>query len=199
MSQIALHPLLRYSYHSVAGNTSPIVWDLRQSPASFVRLAGTEGPIPLPYLTEFATAPPVPYLPIKCEVFPFPWPIEAKNPRGVTVLDVLQTVYNVAQKPIKQHEWDSLSAKHRERVEFIFEQRWRSSQDPWRERSRGVIRADCLLHSTSFAGFSMSLGRGFFAILTLSRNSRYPYSTPIQRSLQLPPFPAWNNGVGFIQ
>ena len=43
----------------------------------------------------------------------------------------------------------------------------KSSQYPWRERARGVIRTDCLIHSTSFAGFSMSLGRGFFAILTL--------------------------------
>jgi hypothetical protein len=171
MPQISLHPLLQYSHRDTMGHhCCPILWDLRDPPASSVRLAKNKKSIATSRLSQYATTPPVSYLAVTCEVFPFPWRIEAQNPRGVTILDLLEAIYRVAHGGVRQYEWDGLSDKQQDRIAFIFEERWQGSRDPWRVRAGGVSRADCLLHSTSFAGLSMSCEKGYLSILTLSRS-----------------------------
>jgi hypothetical protein len=176
MFSIALHPLLQYYHHDAIGYPcSHILWDLKDDPATSVRFSKNRKRIPDSHLASYATEPPVSYLVVTCDVFPFPWRIEARDRRGVTVLELLQAIYHVGQSQIKVPEWNGLSPKHRERVAWIFDQRWSTSRDPHGVRARGVIRADCLLQSTGFGGLSMSCEDkySYVCIMTLSRNSRY--------------------------
>jgi hypothetical protein len=65
-----------------------------------------------------------------------------------------------------------MSEKHRERVSAVFHHRWTSSPDPPRVRANGVIRSDCVLQSTYFAGLTPSPDIGFVFILSLARPRR---------------------------
>jgi hypothetical protein len=172
MSHITLHPLLQYSHHDVIGNPcSPLLWDLREHP-TYMRFVKNNRKPTSYYLDQPATTPAVTYLDITCGLFPIPWSIEAHNPRGVTIYDVLRAIYHVTQTAIIPCEWEMLSEKHQDRVAVVFEDRWSSAYNRMQVRSFGVTRADCLLRSTSFAGLSMSYDKRCSAILTLSRNSR---------------------------
>ena len=169
MHQISLHPLLQYSHRDAMSHPCcPILWDLRQHPASSARFAKDHKRITSSDLTQHATIPPVSYLVVTCEVFPFPWRIEAKNPRGVTILDLLKAIYYVAHECIRQYEWNLMPNKQQARIGFVFEQRWQGSKNRWGVRANGVIRVDCLLQSTGFAGLTMSC-ENKSSILTLSR------------------------------
>jgi len=172
--QLNLHPLLRYTNLDVMGHHHcPVLWDLREPPSRSVRHVSSPLKCISPAeLSQPATSPPVTSLRITCDVFPCHWPIEPHNPRGVTIRDIFEAIYAVVQTPIRRTEWAGLSDKQRDRITDVFDQRWNLSSDPWRVRGNGVTRADCLLHSTSFSGLSMSFERGRSCILTLSRNSR---------------------------
>jgi hypothetical protein len=172
MSHIILHPLLQYSHHDVIGNPcSPLLWDLREHP-SYIRLVKNNRKLNSYHLRQHATTPAVTYLDITCGIFPIPWRIEAYNPHGVTIYDVLEAIYYVVHTAIIPCEWEMLSEKHKDRVAVAFEERWKSAYNRMQVRSYGVTRGDCLLRSTSFAGLSMSYDKRCSAILTLSRNSR---------------------------
>jgi|ERR1700722_8873939 len=176
MPQITLHPLLQYSHRDAIGSPcSPILWDIRDPPTSSVRLCKNNKIITRSKLSDFATNPPVPFLTVTCGVLPYPWRIESRNPRGISILDLLEAIYRVVHTRIRPDEWNHLSEKHQDRVGMVFEQRWMTSAEPWNVRGNGVSRADCLLQSTGFAGLSMlAYDQGNVScILTLSRNSRY--------------------------
>ena len=171
MPSLSLHHLLLYSHRDAMGiPCSPILWDLREPPSSCVRhISSPTKRIPAAQLAQPATYPPVSALRITCDVFPFPWPIEARNHHGVTILDVLDAIYNAARARIRPLEWDRMAEKHKERVGAHFHHRWTSSPDPPRVRANGVVRSDCLLQSTYFAGLSPSPELGFVFILSLGR------------------------------
>lgn len=174
MPAAKLHHLLRYTNTDVMGHHHcPILWDLREPPSRSVRHVSNPYKCISPAeLSQPATSPPVTSLQVTCDVFPYRWPIEAHNPHGVTICDLFEAIYTVVQTRIRRAEWAQLSEKQRDRISEVFDHRWKSSSDPWRVRGNGVTRADCLLHSTSFSGLSMSFERGRSYILTLSRNSR---------------------------
>lgn len=174
MPALALHHLLQYSHRDALGSPcSPILWDLREPPSTCVRHVSTPtNRIPTSHLAQPATYPPVTALRITCDVFPFPWLIEARNPRGVTVLDVLDAIYTTVRTRIRSVEWDAMSEKHRERVSAVFHHRWTSSPDPPRVRANGVIRSDTVLQSTYFAGLTPSPDLAFVFILSLARPRR---------------------------
>ncbi|KII87779.1 hypothetical protein PLICRDRAFT_647431 [Plicaturopsis crispa FD-325 SS-3] len=172
--EIMLHPYLAYT-HPLATHDQccPIIWDLRLPPSfsvSHIAAPGTR--IPTFQLAQIATWPPVATLSIVCDVFPYEWPIEASNERGVTVFDVLQTIFMVARRPLVAGEWAMMSEKQRRRITYVYNTRWRRSQYPEWERLNGVVRADCLLGHTRFAGLTVvRRGSRNVCILTLSRNS----------------------------
>jgi len=174
MPAITLHHLLRYTNTELMGHHHcPILWDLREPPSRSVRHVSKPRKCIAPAeLAQLATSPPVTSLHVTCDIFPYHWPIEAHNPRGVTISDLFEAIYAVVQTRIRRAEWTALSEKQQNRISEVFDQRWQSSPDPWRVRANGVIRADCLLHSASFSGLSVSFERGRSCILTLSRNSR---------------------------
>jgi hypothetical protein len=172
MTPLILHPLLRYSQHSVRGNTCPLLWDLHDAPTYSIRhVSDPTAPLTHAELCQHATSPPAPSLYIDCGIFPEEWPIHAYNPCGVTIGDVLQAIYTCVQQQIRQEEWDGLCAKQRDRVNRVFDARWRLSVNPLRVRACGVLRIDCLLQHTWFAGLTVSIAHrnSLNCILTLRR------------------------------
>jgi len=171
MTPLMLHSLLRYSQHNIAGNhCCSLLWDLHETPAYSVRhTSGPNASLVDAELSQHATLPPVTSLDIKCGIFPAEWPIHAYNPRGVTIRDVLQAIHTCLQLQIRQDEWDGLCAKQQDRVNRVFDARWRLSFDPQRVRARGVLRIDCLLQHIWFAGLTVSLVYGNSCILKLRR------------------------------
>ena len=167
---IVLHPLLRYSQHEVVpGNCAPILWDLREPPESALHIDNPEKPHSPSDLSQPATTPPCLDLYITCEVFPESWPIEVRRPVAITVGDVLDTIHSVINRRISQHEWDRLSEKQRARIGVKFDDRCKLSPQREECRANGVLRVDCLLAHTLFAGLSASHDEDGSFIMTLRR------------------------------
>jgi len=172
-----LHQLLRYYQPDVApGHCSAILWDLRESPESARRVVHLDETISAAQLSQHATGPPIVILHITCDLFP-DWPIEVRRLEGITVQDILDAIYTMLQQQIRRREWDAFSDKHRARVEAVFDDRCKSAVDRDECRSRGVLRVDCLLHHTLFAGLSISPDLECACILTLRRPR--PTSVPV--------------------
>ncbi|KDR80197.1 hypothetical protein GALMADRAFT_223086 [Galerina marginata CBS 339.88] len=172
MTDFTVHPILSYSQHAVVpGHYCHIIWDLRESP-DVARLALDLETSPSPLdLSEFATTPPVPLLHVVCDIFPGHWPIRSSRLEGVTVGDVLRSIHSVLMKRISHEEWDRLSSKQQERIQAIFENRCNRAVNRDECRSHGVIRVDCLIQHTWFAGLSASFEMDSTCILTLRRPS----------------------------
>lgn len=174
MSTPTLHPLLRYYQHNFAPDSTPactsaMFWDLRQSPTYARHTTDNQLPLSSSDLFQFATTPPTTILYVTCGIFPNDWPMKVQNPGGITVRDVLEAIYAALQVQLRHAEWDSLSVKHQDRVNRIFDARWRVSVQPAESRAHGVLRIDCLLRHTWFAGLSCGLGTGNNYILSLRR------------------------------
>jgi hypothetical protein len=171
MSPILLHSLLCYSQHNIIGtHCCHLLWDFHEQPAYSVRhVSGTNPLLTDTELSEWATSPRLISLHIKCGVFPFDWPIHVYNPQGVTIRDVLHAIHTCLQSQIKPDEWDSLCAKQRDRINRVFDTRWRMSANPSSVRAHGVLRVDCLLQHVWFAGLTMSPVHDNGCILTLRR------------------------------
>lgn len=168
MSVLTLHPLLRYSQHDVVpGHCCSIIWDLREAPIAVRHVTSLGTPIDELEFSEHAITPPVSSLHIQCDILPEPWPIEASNPYGVTIRDVLQAIYVCLQKQLRHEEWDRMSEKHRGRISQIFDARWRVAVEPARVHDQGVLRVDCVLRHTWFGGLTVSPESGDSCILTL--------------------------------
>lgn len=172
MSEVSLHPLLQYTQPTLLGHhCCPVRWDLRQPPPSSAQHNSSRDRLSALELSQHATVPPVPTLTVTCGIFPYHWPIEARNQHGVTILDVLEAIHSVVHSRLRQSEWEGLSPKQQGRVEKVFDERWNASADPLSVRANGVTRADCLLKFTMFCGLSESLDGEYTCILTLSRNT----------------------------
>jgi len=177
MTEILLNYCLAFTYPTAhKGESCPLVWDLRDPPSTAAQLVPST--LKHKVITGFrhlqsqhATTPPVTALDISCDVLPYRWQIRARNKRGVTVRDVLDAIHNVTQAPLTIEEWERLSIKQQQRIERVFDVRWRDSAIPETERKSGVRRMDCLLQCTRFAGLSMSYDNDFRCILTLSRST----------------------------
>jgi hypothetical protein len=171
MNPLLLHRLLCYSQHNIIGtHCCSLLWDFQEPPAYSVRhVSGSNALLTDTELSEPATSPAVISLHIKCGIFPFDWPIHAYNPQGVTIRDVLHAIHACLQLQIRRDEWDSLCAKQRDRINRVFDTRWRVSADPPSVRTHGVLRVDCLLQHIWFAGLTVSLVQENSCILTLRR------------------------------
>lgn len=174
MTPLILHPLLRYSQHNIVPNhCCSLLWDMHEAPAYCVRYtADPNALLTHADLSQYATSPPATSLHIICGIFPADWPIKAHNPHGVTIYDVLHAIHSCLQLQIRPDEWDSLCAKQRERINKVFDTRWRVSDDPLRIRAHGVLRVDCLLQHIRFGGLSVSVVHENSCILTLRRPSQ---------------------------
>lgn len=156
MPELALHPILQYSHCNLTeGLCCPLIWDLREPPTTARHISSPTVPISSFELTQHATAPPIQHLSIICTLLPEPWPIQANNPYGVTVQDVLQAIFTVVSTQLTHPEWDRLCQKQRDRMEKVFETRCRVSPNSMAVWEHGVIRVDCLLQHTLFGGFSV--------------------------------------------
>jgi len=169
-SKLVLHPLLSYSQHEIVpGNCAPIVWDLREPPESALHVDNHDKPLSPASLSKHATNPPCLVLRIKCDIFPEPWLIEVRRMEPLTVGDVLHTIHSVIKRRITQSEWDRISEKQRGRIGVIFDSRCKLSLQREECRANGVLRVDCLLSHTLFAGLSASLDEDGTFIMTLRR------------------------------
>ena len=170
MGSTILHPLLSYSQHDVVpGNCAPILWDLREYPGSALHVDNPDKKLSLSDLSQLATTPPCFLLSITCNVFPEPWPIEVRRRDAITVGDVLDTIHSVINCRITQFEWNRLSEKQRARIGVKFDDRCKVSAQREECRANGVLRVDCLLAHTLFAGLSVSHDEDDSFILTLRR------------------------------
>ncbi|KAJ7185402.1 ectomycorrhiza-regulated small secreted protein [Mycena filopes] len=174
MSPLVLHPLLQYSQNGgVSGQTSALVWDLRKSPSSARHISAPERPLSEFELSQHATNPPVSLLRVTCGIFPeSSWIIEAKNWLGVTVGNVLEAIFTTVDEQITYPEWDKLCPKQQNRVNIVFDARWRRATNSEQARARGVLRSDCLLQHVLFAGISTVPDDQETNLLTLKRPKR---------------------------
>ncbi|KAJ6525083.1 ectomycorrhiza-regulated small secreted protein [Mycena vulgaris] len=151
-----LHPLLQYSQHDgELGGRSAVVWDVRESPRSARHVSAPDRPLSEFELSQHATNPPVSSLRVACGIYPEEsWVSEARNWLGVTVRNVLDAIFTTLRTQINYDEWDKLCPKQQNRVNVIFDARWRRGADPAQVMERGVLRVDCVLKHTLFAGLS---------------------------------------------
>ena len=95
--------------------------------------------------------------------------MEARNPAGVTLLDVLQAIYASLHLPLKTSEWDGLSPKQQGRVEEAFRRRCAQAIDPVQCELAGKLRIDRLARHSVFGGLSPSLEDEASYILSVRR------------------------------
>ncbi|KAF8205416.1 ectomycorrhiza-regulated small secreted protein [Mycena galopus ATCC 62051] len=158
MSSHVLHPLLQYSQHDgELGHCCPLLWDLRESPRNARHVSTPERFLSDFELSQHATNPPVFCLRVTCGIFPEDsWVAEARNWLGVTVGNVLDAIFETVNTQITHPEWNALCPKQQNRVNIVFDARWRRSVDGARVRERGILRSDCVLHHVLFSGLSLT-------------------------------------------
>ncbi|KAG5639055.1 hypothetical protein H0H81_007313 [Sphagnurus paluster] len=150
VAPVRLHALLQ------ASSSPALNFDLTLPPST---ITSHHQGIPQRVLAEPATKPALPSLTI---VVPYlPWTITVRPSRGtfVTVIDVLETVYNKLRTNVSAQEYHALpSEKDKRRVTSAYEQRYRrirSSREYEDEKRRGVRRVDFLMGYTRFMGISL--------------------------------------------
>ncbi|KAJ7913858.1 ectomycorrhiza-regulated small secreted protein [Mycena leptocephala] len=171
MSSPVLHPLLQYSQHDgELGHCCALRWDLRESPKTARHVLAPDRPLSDFELSQHATNPPVFYLRVTCGIFPEEsWVSEARNWLGVTVGNVLDAIFETVKTQISHAEWEKLCPKQQNRVNVVFDTRWRRYVDAAQVRERGVLRSDCLLQHILFAGLSVAPDAEATYLLTLKR------------------------------
>lgn len=171
LPHLAIHPLLVYSQHDVLpGHVTPLMWDLHEIPDGAHLVENPDEPLAPEQLMEDATRPSLNILTITCGVFPADWPIIIKQKLDISVSDVLRAIYAAVHRRISHEEWNELSPKEQVKITATFEERCNKSADPKATRDNGVLRIDCLLQHTSFAGLSVSPDEEDTCILTLRRS-----------------------------
>jgi len=181
MSNFIVHPLLLYSQHDITpGHCSSILWDLREPPKTARPVLNLEEQLPLLDLARHATSPPLPILHITCDIFPEEWPIRVTRDDGVTVGDVLETIHHTLHRRISHDEWNRLSLKQQERIKIVFDSRCAVAENRDECRSHGVLRVDCVVYHTWFAGLSVSPGVENTCILSLRRPRDLAPPSPVQ-------------------
>lgn len=183
MSDFTVHPLLLYSQHDISpGHCSSILWDLREPPETARPVLNLEEPLSLLDLAQRATLPPLPILHITCDIFPVEWPIKVTRDGGVTVGDVIQAIHHTLSRRISHDEWHRLSLKQQDRIKVVFDNRCAMAENREVCRSDGVLRVDCVLYHTWFAGLSVSPGLDNTCILSLRRPRELAPSSPVRLS-----------------
>ncbi|KAJ7315016.1 ectomycorrhiza-regulated small secreted protein [Mycena albidolilacea] len=174
MSSPTLHPLLRYSQHDgELGHCCPLLWDLRESPRTARHVSAPDRTLSALELSQHATNPPVSLLRVTCGIFPQEsWVAEAQNWLGVTVGNVLDAIFETVNTQITYPEWNQLCPKQQDRVNIVFDARWRRFMDAAQVRERGVLRSDCVLLHVLFAGLSLAPDMDATYLLTLKRPKR---------------------------
>lgn len=164
---LAFNPQLRHGSYVEPS----LLWDMRLPPDSHARLASApRHRLPSAMLSQLATNPAVPVLRLVCNLFPHKsWTVEAYNPRGVTVGDLLYALHRSLRKRVTNEEWAQTPRAHQARVAEAFYARVRASADPGHEQRAGVRRIDWLLKSTQFVGLTPSTERGYTWTLTTKR------------------------------
>jgi hypothetical protein len=181
MSDFIIHPLLLYSQHDISpGHCSSILWDLREPPGAARPVLNLEEHLSLLELAQLATSPPLPILHITCDIFPEEWPITVTRDDGVAVGDVLEAIHQTLLRRISHDEWNRLSQKQQERIKLVFDNRCSLAENREECRSHGVLRVDCVVHHTWFAGLSTSPDHENTCILSLRRPRELPPSSPEQ-------------------
>ena len=143
----------------------PLTWDLRYPPdmATLSHCA-----IPAAILDSPATQPPVSKFYITCALFPR-WVVDVRNPRGVTVRDVLLAVYDKLRKQVTSHEFQRLPQQQQALIQEAAQWRIRHSRNSEYERSRGIRRIDWLLKTTRFVGLTPSTDAPYTWTLVVKR------------------------------
>lgn len=150
-----------------------LIWDLRFSPTHSRLTASPRYSPSSSSTTQFATAPALTSLRIRCGLFPFDeWTIHVQNPQGVTVDDVFAAIYKNLRRGVSKVEWDTFTRTQQTRVAEAFYERSRRSSDPKHEHNSGVRRIDFLLKNTTFIGLSPSLEEAFTWNLVTGRRER---------------------------
>ncbi|KAF7304702.1 Ectomycorrhiza-regulated small secreted protein [Mycena kentingensis (nom. inval.)] len=155
-----LHHLLAYTLTD-PDTTCPLLWDTRNAP----RVAAHHVSAPTRPLSDFelsqhATNPPTNVIRVTCGLYSNAWVSETRNWLGVTVKNVLDAIYVTLQTQITHAEWEALCEKQQNRVNIVFDARWRAADEPQSVRGRGILRSDCLLQHVGFAGLSKSPNSG---------------------------------------
>ena len=174
MTPIIIHQYLHYSQHqqpNEPGVYCPLVWDLRERPAGAARhVAKLETPLTARRLGEPATYPPVTALQITCNILPETCQvIEVTNNAFVTLLDVMQAIYDAIHAPLDEAEWNRLQRKQQAKIQDAFEKRCRMALDPAACTAGGKLLIDYLVNHLIFGGLTVSLEKEYAAILSLRR------------------------------
>ncbi|KAH8826448.1 hypothetical protein DL96DRAFT_1283327, partial [Flagelloscypha sp. PMI_526] len=114
-----------------------------------------------------ATEPSVTVLTVRCDALPATWSIEVRNPDGVSLRDVLSSLYKALRRSIRQSDWGSFSTVVRERISAVFHARCDASPKPKETQEQGVLWMDCLTTSTVFGGLTVSTDGEACALLRL--------------------------------
>lgn len=174
MTPIIIHQYLHYSQHqqpNEPGVYCPIVWDLREAPAGAARHVGKlDVPLTTRRLGEPATYPPVTSLQITCNILPETHKvIEVTNSAYVTLLDVMQAIYDALHAPLEEGEWNRLTRKQQGKIQEAFDRRCRLALNPAVCAAGGRVLLDYVVNHVIFGGLSVSLENEYSAILSLRR------------------------------
>lgn len=182
MDRIIIDPLIAYSQHTadaVLTSIQPrqIRWDLRES-SVHARRTNPDEPVTFADLGRPATQPPLDALDITCGLFPGDWLITVRRPEGIiTVSDVMEALRRALLKRVSHAEYSAFTEDQQRRIAAAFNSRWLEAPDPAACRLNGILRLDCLLQHTVFAGLTASPDVPRSGILSLRRqpgHSRTP-------------------------
>ncbi|KAJ4467234.1 ectomycorrhiza-regulated small secreted protein [Lentinula aciculospora] len=161
-----IHPLLSHQpFTMLEGiqNPSLLSWNIREAPSTFLRVDS----VPIRRLrshelTTPATRPSVNHLRIRCGLFhdSETWFIEARNPLGVTVQDVLVAIYEAFKQPYSNEAFSTLCPKTQTLVLNAFHARVRATAESRTVWEAGIQRGDCLMRHSWFGGLSVPFERG---------------------------------------
>ncbi|KAJ3727184.1 hypothetical protein DFJ43DRAFT_547997 [Lentinula guzmanii] len=144
-------------------NPSLLLWNMREVPSIFLRMDTFPARTLRPHeLAAFATRPSVDHLHIRCGIFAESddWHIEARNPSGVTVRDVLVAIYDAFTEPYSNEAFNTLCAKTQMMVLNSFHSRVRATVDSRSAWEAGMQRGDRLMRHFWFGGLSLPYDGG---------------------------------------
>ncbi|KAF8972634.1 hypothetical protein BDZ97DRAFT_847973 [Flammula alnicola] len=150
-SRFRLNPII--SHHP--NRSISLIYDLRVNPTTGydLRFQSSKRSPNAVDLYQLATSPPTSRLLIWHNKLPWYIKVEASNPNGVTVQDVLLGIYEGLRRPIGHHEYYTveLTPEDREMLGLVFQKRCRGDPD---EISGGVRRVDFLRGEVRFIGLT---------------------------------------------
>ncbi|KAF7978238.1 hypothetical protein HWV62_1250 [Athelia sp. TMB] len=141
-----LHAFIRYSY-----SDPPIRWDLRLPPTSVSFRDVDRAVVPSDLWARFACEPPVATMRLVHARLPWYVDVVATNPSGITLYDLLGSIYNMLRIPIAQKDFWNEEMGQKERAKIGDAWRIRCGSDEG-ERAAGVRRVDYLRKEVMFEG-----------------------------------------------